>query len=184
MTATPNPKTWTDREMPDWKEYGAEIFQTLEFLLNPPMAWVKANSSTSIVNDSVTNVITLDQVVVDVPGLEAMYNPAVPTRLTPKTPGRYKVIYSGSWDNVACGCSGRRIIWVRRNGAYDVRAEMRPASSTIGHLLSQGHVAYVTMNGTTDYLELLHFTSGGTVNNGNATDGWQSELILRWVGVN
>jgi hypothetical protein len=180
----PNPKTWVDGERPDWKDYGTEIFESLDFMLNPPTAWIAANSSTSIVNASITNIITMNEVRIDQPNPYAFFNPAVPTRLVPTTPGRYMIIYGGSWDNVACGCGGRRIMWVRKNGAYDFRSEQRPASSSIGHLITEGHVAFADANGTTDYFELLLFTEGGTVNNGNGTDGWQSTLYMRWMGVN
>lgn len=184
MTTVPNPKTWADRDQPDWKELGEEIFDTLDFLFNPPMCYVKANSSTSIVNNAWTSMV-MGEVLADMPGTQAMFSTAQPTRVTPKTAGRYKILYGASWDNVACGCSGTRMAHIYKNGtAIMGRMDERPASSTVAHKVSEGHIAFETFNGTTDYIELRQWTSGGTVNNGSETEDWQSAIYVRWVAAN
>jgi len=182
MATLTTPKTWADGDIPDWKEFGTEIFGLLDHLYKPPTCWIRANSSTSLTN-GVFVPIVMNLVVTDMTGVDAMFNPAQPTRVTPKMQGRYIIYYGASWDNVACGCSGRRIALLKKNGTtwWSDKLDERAGSSVLAFKVSEGLTSYMYFNGTTDYVELYQYTDGGTVSNGNASDGWYSSIYVRWV---
>lgn len=183
MTTVPNPKLWVDKERPDWKDFGQEIFDTLDFLMNPPMCWVVANAASSVTVTSSYTTINFGYVNVDMPGSQKMWKTTQPSRVTPKTAGRYKILYAASWYAASCGCTGSREARLRKNGSTVSRGrlEERPASSTVAHKVVEGVIDYMDFNGTTDYVELQQYTNGGDVPNGHVDVGWNSAIYVRWV---
>lgn len=159
MGTVPTPRVFKDRPDPasilTYAEWNAALYDTVYFLLNPPMVHVQQQTAQNIAN-STWVAVTWDTEIVDTEGSHSTVTN--PTRITPKTPGLYMGWFGSSWANNTTG--KRHMAW-RQNGTFvggHSRVDWRP---TISGTAQKGFRFWLPFNGTTDYLELMVWQNSG-----------------------
>lgn len=177
MPSPPSPRTWIDNEIPAYDTVNQEVYDTLSFLLQPPMLRMRQTSGQSIPDSTVT-ALTWQTEDVDP---YSWHNPSVnPTRITPTYPGWYRGWYSVGWPGTGGGSF--RLGYIRKNASTtDLRArhDSRPTSNGYTKRFA-GVPFFIPMNGTTDYFEIMVLQDTGAAMTTNSTANIQSELFLRY----
>ena len=106
------------------------------------------------------------------------YDSSTNYRFTPNVAGYYQV--NGEYDNQA-GTPTRMIISVYKNGSEFKRGnDIGLSSGNLGNGAGATVSALVYLNGSTDYIELYaYYTGGGTLAGGNATQSYFQASIIR-----
>lgn len=188
--APPSPRTWADKEKPNYFILNTELYDTWDFLLNPPMLRMRQVTAQNLPNGTWT-AITWDKEDIDTHGF---HSTAVnPTRITPTVPGWYRGYYGVSFkpQSTSADTTGIRSGGLIFNGAgladIEWRSYLNP-SNVVGHsCVIKGNVfGPVYFNGVNDYVEVWAYqNSGGTkttdVGAGTTDYEEQPEFGIRWV---
>lgn len=184
MATVPSPRTWVDNEIPPYSTWNTELYDTLNFLLNPPMVKLYASVAQAQASGSWV-IITWDFEEVDT---DNMHSSTVnPTRIIPKTAGWYKGWVTGSWVNLntSADTTGRRLVGVGKNtttpGTVFIRRDSRPGLASGQNTILKGLKFSTYFNGTTDYINVHTFQdSGSSVNTDVSLPEYRPELFMRW----
>lgn len=179
MVSVPNPRTWVDLEIPPYSQLNAEVFDTLAFLLQPPMCKVRQTTGQSLPTGTFTALTFQTE---DIDPFN-WHSPTVnPTRITPTFPGWYRGWYGVGFNT---GTGGQyRTAYVAKSGGGTVtraRRDSKPNVTAINRSL-RGIPFYLPMNGTTDYFEVLAYQDSGSAMTLMATAQLNSEFFCRWWG--
>lgn len=178
MVSVPVPRTWVDGEIPPWDVIKSSIYDTVSFLLNPPMVRLHQTSAQSIPNATYT-VVTWNVEDIDPYGF---HSPTVnPTRITPTVPGWYRGWMScGFLDQVSTG--DLRTVILSKNGARArARRDLKPSTHSQNRA-PHGVPFFIDCNGTTDYLEMTVYQDSGAARALGTTVTIQPEFFMRWWG--
>lgn len=184
MGTVPDPQTWVDApnpaSIPTYTEFNREIFDTVNFLLNPPMVLLRQTTAQNQASDSHV-IISWTTAIVDTDGI---WSSGDPTKLIPKTAGLYKGWIGASWVP-GCPVGGERNIGVMKNGTatsnYIKFRHQRAGTDTDGSKISKGFGFYCRFNGTTDYIVMATYqNSGSGCNTFIDNETAQPEIYMRW----
>ena len=179
----PTPRTWNNKDRPNYAVFNKELRDNIEFLLNPPMCKLRKEGVQSFV-DSTWTAIVWDYDEVDTDNMHSLI--ANSNRITPKTQGWYIGSTGMTWKqlNTANDTSGRRLVAVQKNaGSYIVRMDSRASGVQNRDRHNKAIPFAVSMNGTTDYIEVLAYQdSGSTMTTQGNTFGKEfwPEFYMRW----
>jgi hypothetical protein len=174
MGTVPAPYSWTDGEIPDFREMEDRVADMLTFLMSPPMIRLRKTNAQNFTSGTETaiiwNFVELET--------ENMWTSTTPTIIKPSTPGWYVGTFGASF---AANATGYREYAIRKNGgsARTIRAKSQTYPS--GQQIVRGHLFVESFNGTTDYIEATQWqNSGSTIANSVATVEEQPDIVLRW----
>jgi hypothetical protein len=179
MGAVPNPRTWVQGEIQPYTTINAEVYQTVAWLLEPPMCKVRQTTTQSIPNTTYTAIIFQTEDVDPYNWHNANTNP---TRITPTFPGWYRGWASCAFQTTIGG--NFRLTLPRKNGTQSGERNRRDAKppTTASSIVTHGIPFFMSFNGTTDYLELLMYQDTGAAMTTPVLSHTQCELFLRWWG--
>lgn len=177
----PTPKTWVDNEIPSYADLEAELYDPVQFILNPPAVKLRQTTNQTL-NNGQWSYLSWDGAELDTHG--AFNSAGNKTQVTPQVPGWYL-----GWCGVAFNTSGSFMA-----GQRDIEARINDTDSMIMHknippsafsgstsVKPAGLSFLAAFNGTTDYLQIrVYQASGGTMTTiANRTD-YQPQLYLKW----
>lgn len=180
MGAIPTPRTWVNGEIQPYTVINAEVYQTVQWLLQPPMCKVRQTTTQSIPNTTYTGIIFQTEDADPYNWHNANTNP---TRLTPTFPGWYRGWFSAGFATTVGG--NFRIGQARQNGIQAGernRTDGKPPISPASTKSYRGVPFFLPFNGTTDYVELMLYQDTGAAMSTPVTNQAQCELFLRWWG--
>jgi len=181
MGTVPVPRTWAQRDILDWQITALELHSIVSFIMNPPMVTAQRTTAQTITNAAWT-LITFETTTIDVAS-EPMWLSTDPTKVTPHTPGVYKGTFNvtGSATGAA---TGRLMGQVTKNGlATEEVARRDQRRGNIAKVVMGGIPFVVSMNGTTDYLQLYIWhdqTTPISITTDAGIANTRPELHLRW----
>src|ERR1044071_87621 len=165
MVSVPTIRTYKNYPDPesilDYREWGESLFDTMEFLMRPPIVHLQASSSQTYLNATGMSV-SFNKVVVDTHGF---FNPTTPTRITPNVPGWYKGWIGFSYAPAATATAGRRLLFLSQMPANInlVRRDHRGVLNAAEEQIIKGVRFFAKSDGTTQYFEMRQIQdSGGT----------------------
>lgn len=177
----PSPKTWSDGDIPTYDQIQAELYDTVNFILNPPAIKLRQTTNQTLTNGA-WSYISWDGAEMDTHG--AWNSAGNKTMVTPQVPGWYL-----GWASVAFNTSGSYTV-----GQRDIEARLNDTDSMIMHknvppdafsgdtyIKPSGLSFLVPCNGTTDFVQIRAYqSSGGSMTTiANRTD-YQPQLYLKW----
>lgn len=175
----PSPKTWVDGDIPDYSELQTELFDAVNFLLNPPTVKVRQTVAQSI-SASTWTPLSFDGVELDTHGATST---ADKTKVTPQVPGWYLGWCSNAWDTATGSFTvGRRDISPWLNNTTRIMQWTQPPVAFSGSTYPKPNRAFlVACNGTTDYIQVNVYQQSSTTMKtiANRTD-YQPQLYLKW----
>ena len=177
MGTVPNPVTWTNLEIPNFRDLNSRIYDVLNFLMNPPMIRLRKTVTQNIATSTDTALIW-DFVETET---ENMWDATLPTRIKPKTPGWY---IGSTGVSFAADTNGYRQLIIRKNNSSTVRTlVIKSDGFTQGGATTsmRGNSFIEQFNGTTDYVETVAWqTSGSTLAVQVAGLDGQPDFSLKW----
>lgn len=156
--------------------WNAQVKALNDFLTAPPVFSGYATSTQSIVNANTMTALNLDTEVLDPDGGHSTVTNT--SRYTATVPGLYLVFGSVGWSN---NNNGDRRIQIALNGAGIIGSgvSMDPSQAVIHGLVTS---AFVTMNGTTDYVEVMAGHSSTTTPLAtNASGIFSPSMRVLWI---
>jgi len=178
MSTVPDPYTWLDKEIPDFRDMKSRIDDVLTWLNNPPMIRLRKTTAQSIPNTTTTAVIW-DYVEVET---ENMWDATAPTRIKPQTPGWY---VGNAGYSFSANTSGYREMSVLKNGVTTcavIRTKNKAYADSGETVVSRGNLFLEQFNGTTDYIEQhVWQNSGGALSVISDVVERQPDFSLTWV---
>lgn len=184
MVAVPVVRTYedypSDESILDYAEWGASLFDVLEFVMRPPKFHAKASTGQAITSGGST-IINWNQIYADTHGF---WSPTTSTKVQPTVPGWYKGWIGYSYSVTATGTSGTRVFFLRNQAGVNIlKRENRAAFNAAEDQIFEGIRFIIPANGTTDWFTMLeNQNSGGTINS-NAQAGCQEkwpQFFMRW----
>lgn len=179
MVAPPSPRTWIQNEIPPYDTLNQEVYETVAFLLQPPMIRLRQTVAQSIPNATYT-AITFN--IEDNDSYSWHSTTSNTSRVVPTYPGWYRGWYSLGYQNTSGGSF--RIGGIQKNGGGAISRSRRdskpPTASTL--TLYKGIPFFIDVNGSTDYIEVLMYQDTGAAMNTNVQTNTQPELFMRWWG--
>lgn len=154
--------------------WNAAIGGTMELQQNQCMCELYQATAQSI-SSGVSTGMTWDSEELDPYGFHS--TTTNPSRITPTTPGRYMVSYSGGF---VANATGSRGAFLRFNGSVYRGGEWFSTGAAV--LTDGSYVRTVYCNGATDYFENVVYQSSGAALNTNITDG-NPRVSVFWVGM-
>jgi hypothetical protein len=175
---------WTANDKITYDVAQARITAPLQFLLNPPKVRVRKNTSQLLATGGTGILVPWSYEEVDT---DNMFNPATPTRITPKTPGWYVGDMGLTIGTTALNpTTGIKYLRCVHSDTTTLGQHRFPSTGTAGKPQALRDIpVFGYFNGTTDYCEVLVFqTSGSTISIAEATDvNDHGTFSLRWVSV-
>ena len=177
MANAPSPRTWVDGEIPPYSTVTSEIYDTMHWLLQPPMVKLRQTTGQSLTHNTYTavtwNVEDFDPY--------NWHNPTVnSSRITPTYPGWYR-----GWIAVGFGTSTAgsfRVALLGKNGTHvRSRRDAKP-STTAGHARRIVTPFLIPMNGTTDYVEAFAYQDTGGALALQTSSHLLTYFFMRWCG--
>lgn len=136
--------------------WNASLYNSIEFLTNPPAAAYQQVTTQSIVSGGAgTAAITWPTPVLDLYGGYVAGNP---TRYTGQVAGYYLISGSVSY---ATNATGNRLAEIHKNGAGGAIVQGAVLACTTANSTTVAVTGLVFMNGTTDYIELFAYQNSG-----------------------
>lgn len=177
MGAIPVPRTWVQNEVPPYSTLNAEVYDTVKWLLQPPMCKVRQTATQAILTATFTTINF--QTEENDPYNWHNSNSNI-TRVTPTFPGWYR----GWWSLGLSTNNGGfyRLGMLQRNGSATDRRSRKDSKPPVGgsQKVFKGIPFYISLNGTTDYVELIGYQDSGSTVNTSVQANVQAELFLRW----
>lgn len=172
----PVPRTYADFDNIDYRDMQDNVFDVLQMKLNPPLCYARRVANFNVANNT-SSLMTWDYVMADTgPMLDLGVDGS---RIIPNVAGRYKVNFGCYWQATGGNTAGRKVMWVAKNGVLWLRYEGRQTSSTDKALM--GASGYISVNGTTDYLQFWTYQdSGVAINIGPYSTKDNTYMYIRW----
>lgn len=173
----PTPRTWLANEIQPYSVYQQELVATLRFLLDKPMCKVARTTAQAQASSAWTimswNLIESDRY--------GMANALTPTRITPTVPGWYSGWMGASYAplSTAVDTTGIRVVALCKNSSIFSQFYFPAAKTANQGKNLKGLPFTVSVNGTTDYLEMYTWQTGGGSINTDTTA--YPEMYLRWA---
>jgi hypothetical protein len=179
MGTVPNPRTWVQGEIQPYTTINAEVYQTVAWLLEPPMCKVRQTTTQSVANTTYTAITFQTEDADPYNWHNANTNPS---RITPTFPGWYRGWYSLGFATTIGG--NFREGFPRKNATQSEERARRDAKppTTASTISLRGIPFYMQFNGTTDYVELYMYQDTGAAMSTPVLNHTQCELFLRWWG--
>ena len=174
MGTVPVMHVWVTGEIVTAANLNADTSTLGNFLLAPPMSFVRQTSFQTLVNSTFP---ALQWNVADV-NSDSSWTIASNTRLTSNTAGWYEI--SAAWTLVATATTGRRITVIAVNGSQ-LNAGQHVTVGTLASAsgLLPSHPVFLNAG---DYAEIQAFQdSGSNQNTGSATAVAQAWCRFRWA---
>lgn len=174
MGSVPTVRTFQAGEI-ETAAYLNSLGAVLNFLLNPPACRVYQTTGTTASSASGTT-LSFDTEEYDTDGIHS--TTTNPSRLTPQTPGRYRIE-----ARVAIGdnSTGDRYIGLNKNGSNLAQTE-GPGDKTSGNIWRQEVITESYFNGTSDYVEaVLYQAEGVSITTATGASN-ATEFAIRWIG--
>jgi hypothetical protein len=152
----------------------AQVKALTDFITGPPV-FVGYQSSAQSTTSGTWTSLTIDTEVIDT---DSGHSTAVnPSRYTATVPGLYLVVGSAAF---IANATGYRRCRITKNGSL-VRGGASGYDVNTANIAGGVAIVFVTMNGTTDYVEVMGAqASGSTINTSTATD-LGCTLSLYWI---
>ncbi|MFI2650210.1 hypothetical protein [Micromonospora fulviviridis] len=179
MPTVPETKaTWTNGVDPlDSTNLHAYLRDPLRFLMNKPVAELRASTGQPIPSGSFTPVLfNLEQVDTDPDGIGGHSTVTNTSRYTARYPGWYRVGGSVTWPSNATG--RRATQWAVNGSTVDATQEIRPGSSA-GALGSQADDPLIFL-AEGDYLELRVWQDSGISLTLLSTSADRPRMTVEW----
>lgn len=175
MSTVPDPFTWVNGEIPNFRDMQDRVADILNWVTAPPMIRLRKVGNQTITNATST-AIAWDFVETET---ENMWDATVPNKITPKTAGWYIGTYGGSFQ---VNGTGYRQIDARKNGdVNNITMRTKFDGLSAGSTVGRGISFLEQFNGTTDYLEIMLFQNSGASRNIDATSlETEPDVVLRW----
>lgn len=175
MVSVPSPRTWVNREIPPYSTVNAEVYDTLTWLMRPPMCKVRQTTAQSISNATFTAVTFQTE---DIDPYNWHSPTTNPSRITPNIPGWYRGWFSIGMSTATGGSYRVGYVW-RSAVTGRSRRDSKPPVSTASKSL-RGIPFFMPMNGTTDYFEVIGYQDTGSSMTLNVSSAGNSEFFCRW----
>ena len=174
------PPKWTAGWEPNADDFNTYISDVVEFLLEPPHARVRRDTTQSLTDGAFT---TISFTVCDKDN-DSMWSAGSPTLLTVQTPGWYEITYGGSC--VTPGANYRLICGLIYNGSLDhANGGTRGRSDVVavsGSNATTGGRMYSMFLNTGDTIGLVLYQQSGSAKNTTVSGEYdQPFLALKWV---
>ncbi|MFJ2399864.1 hypothetical protein ACIOUE_01070 [Streptomyces xanthochromogenes] len=156
--------------------WNAQVAALNSFLTAAPVFTGYASTSQSIAGSNAMVALNLDTETLDV---DAGHSTVTNTsRYTPTVPGLYLVFGSVGWPNTTAG--DRRLqIGLNGGGVIGSGASFDPANAVTSGMQTS---AFVTCNGTTDYIEVMAAqASGGAINTSAGASIFTASMRVLWI---
>lgn len=155
--------------------WNAQVKGTTDYLTGVPVCSVYASSVQSMPGSNAMTPLNFDTTVLDSDGGHS--NVTNPSRYTASVAGTYLVIGSVAWVSTTAG--DRRIqIALNGSGVIGSAASFDPVNAVI---YAHQATALVTMNGTTDYVEVMVAQASGTSLSTNAGGAFSPSMRVIWI---
>jgi hypothetical protein len=153
----------------------AQVKALNDFLTAPPVFWGYATTTQSIVNSNVMTSLNLDTEILDPDGGHSTVTNT--SRYTATVPGLYLVFGSVGWANTS---GGDRRIQIALNGASIIGSgvSMDPSQAVLHGLQT---TSFVTLNGTTDYVEVQAAQASAGALLTNASGIFSPSMRVLWI---
>jgi hypothetical protein len=153
----------------------AQVKALNDFLTAPPVFWGYATTTQSIVNSNVMTSLNLDTEILDPDGGHSTVTNT--SRYTATVAGTYLVFGSVGWANTS---GGDRRLQIALNGASIIGSgtSMDPSQAV---LHGQQTMSLVTMNGTTDYVEVQAAQASAGALLTNASGLFSPSMRVLWI---
>lgn len=180
VTYAPNPRTWSDLEIPPYSTWNQDLYATWQFLLNPPM--VKARQTTLQAVGNITwSALNFQVNEIDNYGFHSLSSPSL---FVPTVPGYY-VGYAGA--SFASTNAGLRTVAVAMNGGNAANHAQNLFPTTGTNMVLKGGTCFGPwyFSGY-DYIQVMVYqNSGVTINTdvGAGSIDYEEcpEFYMRWV---
>ncbi|SHL76017.1 hypothetical protein [Streptomyces yunnanensis] len=155
--------------------WNAQVKGTTDYLTGPPVCSVYATAVQSMPGSNAMTALIFDTTVLDSDGGHS--NVTNPSRYTATVPGTYLVIGAVAWVS---NTTGDRRIQIALNGAgvTGSAASFDPMNPVICAHQAQ---ALVTMNGTTDYVEVMVAQASGTSLSTSTGGAFSPSMRVIWI---
>lgn len=153
----------------------AQVKALSDFITAVPVFSGYASTAQAILGSNVMTALNLDIELLDSDGGHSTVTNT--SRYTPTVPGLYLVIGSVGWTASA---TGDRRLQIGLNGASVIGSGVSLDPSQVV-LCGMQTTALVTMNGTTDYVEVMAAHTAGSTLNTNANGVFSPSLRVLWV---
>ncbi len=185
MPNPPTPRTWVDGEIPPYSTIQADVYNTISWLMQPPMIKLRHTFTAggySEIPHAVWTAIKFNQE--DVDTFNWHNSTTLPTRITPTFPGWYRGWFSIYFLGTTGG-NFRAGYLAKNGGTYGrSRRDARPAVTAGNATYLRAVPFYVPMNGTTDYVEVMAIQDSGAalvIANAASTQYPDTEFFMRWA---
>ncbi|MFE9372242.1 hypothetical protein ACFYM2_21080 [Streptomyces sp. NPDC006711] len=155
--------------------FNAQVRDLNNFALAPPVFFGYATTSQSIPGSNVMVGLNLDTEVLDADGGHSTVTNT--SRYTPTVPGLYLVLGSVGWPNTTAG--DRRLqIGLNGGGVIGSGTSFDPVNAVTS---GQQALAFVTANGSTDYIEVMAAQASGGSLNTSAGAAFIASMRVLWI---
>lgn len=177
----PSPRTWKNDDIPDYAVLQTELFDTMDFLANPPALKFRQTVPMNCTNSAWSTIIW-DGIELDTHGA---FSSANSTRATPQVPGWYKGYFGVDLDKLGTSAdtTGRREVQAYWNMTRSYGRKMAPANAFTASTFfcAQGLSFLAPFNGSTDYIQVrIWQNSGSTLKTLVSRTDYQPVLYMKW----